>query len=141
MARILCATRGGEASYRTQDAAIRLARDSGDELFFLYVVNLEFLAKTARAVRPDVVSAELTKMGEFLLEMARERAEAQGVSAELVLRHGNLWEELVAAVRELEITTVVLGRPADGGAYSLDDLEAFSAQIEAETDAQAFVFR
>jgi nucleotide-binding universal stress UspA family protein len=141
MARILCATRGGEASYRTQDAAIRLARDSGDELFFLYVVNLEFLAKTARAVRPDVVSAELTKMGEFLLEMARERAEAQGVSAELVLRHGNLWEELVAAVRELEITTVVLGRPADGGAYSLDDLEAFAAQIEAETDAQAFVFR
>ena len=74
MAKILCATRGGAASYRAQDTAIRLAKDRGDELFFLYVANIGFLDKTARAVRPDMVEAEMVKLGEFLLEMARERA-------------------------------------------------------------------
>ena len=32
MSKILCATRGGEASYRAQDGAIRLAEDRADEL-------------------------------------------------------------------------------------------------------------
>ena len=72
MGRILCATRGGEASYRTQDAAIALARERGDELVFLYVVNISFLDTISRAVRPDTVSTELEKMGEFLLLMAQD---------------------------------------------------------------------
>ncbi|HIQ01546.1 MAG TPA: hypothetical protein EYH30_05385, partial [Anaerolineales bacterium] len=46
MGKILCATRGGEASYRTQDAAIALARERGDSLIFLYVVDTHFLDRT-----------------------------------------------------------------------------------------------
>ena len=45
MGRILCPTRGGEGSYRTQDAAIAMAKERGDELVFLYVVDLDFLAE------------------------------------------------------------------------------------------------
>jgi nucleotide-binding universal stress UspA family protein len=134
MGKILCATRGGEASYRTQDAAIALAQEQGDELLFLYVVDIEFLSKTARAVRPDVVMTEMEHMGEFLLAMAQERAESQGVPASFILRHGDLREELKAAARLPEVTTVVLGKPAGTeSAFVPASLEAFVAEIEAET--------
>ncbi len=109
MAKILCATRGGQESYRAQDAASKLVREPGDELFFLYVVNIEFLDNTARAVRPDIVEAEMEKLGRFLLEMARERAAEQGVKAEVMLRHGMLGEELAAVACELQVDTIMLG--------------------------------
>ena len=138
MGRILCATRGGEASYRTQDAAIALARERGDELVFLYVVDISFLDTTARAVRPEIVTTELEKMGEFLLLMARERAKKQGVNASTVIRYGDLREELKAAAREDDIDLVVFGRPAgDSSSFTLEDLQAFVTEIEAETGCRA----
>ncbi len=140
MGKILCATRGGEASYRTQDAAIALARERGDELLFLYVVDIAFLNKTERAVRPDVVTAEMEKMGEFLLAMAQERAQKQGVVAGYILRHGDLGEELKAAVRDQHATAVVLGKPAgDESVFALESLQAFAAEIEAETGGQVYI--
>jgi nucleotide-binding universal stress UspA family protein len=140
MGRILCATRGGEASYRTQDAAIALAKERGDELLFLFVVDTHFLDKMARAVRPDVVAEELGHLGEFLLLMAQERAQKQGVAADYVLRHGTLQDELKVAAREEGVDLVVLGKPAGtGSAFVPADLEAFAAEIEAETGVKAVI--
>ncbi len=137
MGKILCATRGGEASYRTQDAAIALARERGDELLFLYVVDTRFLNRSASAVRPDVVSAEMEHMGDFLLAMACERAQKQGVEAKPVIRHGQLREELKAAAREEGVDIVVLGRPGGGdSAFVPADLEAFAAALERETGVE-----
>jgi nucleotide-binding universal stress UspA family protein len=134
MGKILCATRGGEASYRAQDAAIVLAQERGDELLFLYVVDIGFLDKTERAVRPDVVAAEMEKMGEFLLVMAQERAQAQGVTASYILRHGHLREELKATAQQPDVTMVVLGTPVGAdSAFIPASLKAFAAEIEAET--------
>jgi nucleotide-binding universal stress UspA family protein len=138
MGTILCATRGGEASYRAQDAAIALAKERGDELLFIYVVDIGFLQKTERAVRPDVVKAEMEKMGEFLLAMAQERAQKQGVKARYALCHGDLCHELKAAACEDAVDLVVLGQPAGtGGAFVPADLETFAAEIEAETGVKA----
>ena len=137
MGKILCATRGGEASYRTQDATIELAQERGDEILFLYVMDIEFLKKTAHAVRPDVVMAEMEKMGEFLLAMAQERAQKQGVSADYVLRHGDLRQELIAAARELDVALVVLGKPTgEESAFAMAGLESFAAQIKAEAGVE-----
>ena len=85
MKKILCATRGGEASQRTQNAVIEMAKAEGATILFLYVVDVEFLRLTAHGVRPDIVAEELEHMGEFLLAMACERATAQGVVAETAL--------------------------------------------------------
>jgi nucleotide-binding universal stress UspA family protein len=139
MAKILCATRGGEASYRAQDAASRIAGARGDELLFLYVVNIEFLDKTARAVRPDIVEAEMEKLGQFLLEMARERAAGQGVRAEVVLRHGALPEELAAVAIEHQVDCIVLGKSEEGGVYSLEGLTSFAAELEAKTGSEVLI--
>jgi len=134
MGTILCATRGGEASYRTQDAAIALARERGDRLVFLYIVDTRFLDRTDRAVRPDVVAEEMARMGAFLLAMARERAEARGVQADVRIRRGELRQELVAAAQEEEADTIVLGHPTRReSAFELAGLRSLAIAIEEET--------
>ena len=112
MKRILCATRGGDASRRTQDLVIAMALEEGASVLFLYVVDVEFLKLTARGVRPDVVLTEMEAMGEFLLAMACERATAQGVSAEACIRHGPLVDALESAAREEGVDAIAFGRPA-----------------------------
>ncbi len=78
MGLILCATRGGEASLHAQNAAIALAKERGDELAFLYIINLKFLDKTAAPIMVDVEN-ELAQLGNFLLLVAKERASEKGV--------------------------------------------------------------
>ncbi|HIE37956.1 MAG TPA: universal stress protein [Anaerolineales bacterium] len=138
MGKILCPTRGGAASYRTQDAAIGLAKEQGKPLIFLFVVDTHFLDRTERAVRPDVMVEEMARMGKFLLMMAQERAVAAGVQTEVRIRRGELREELVGAVREEGADLVILGRPTgEESAFRPADLEALVATIEEETGAEA----
>jgi len=142
MGRILCPTRGGEGSYRTQDAAIAMAREQGDELVFLFVVGLEFLGRTPRAVRPDVVTEEMKHLGEFLLTVAQERAQKQGVDAEYVLREGDVQTEIKAAAVEERATIVVLGQATDNDSecdFAPESLLEFAAEIEDETGVAARV--
>lgn len=137
MGRILCATRGGEASRRTQDKAIALAREQGDELIFLYVVDIHFLDKTAAPIVVDVEN-EVAKMGEFLLLMAQERAAQQGVTATAIVRKGEVRDELKKAALEENVSLVVLGRPAgDDSVFQLTSLQNYAAEIEAETGIEA----
>jgi nucleotide-binding universal stress UspA family protein len=142
MGKILCPTRGGEGSYRTQDAAIAMARERGDDLVFLYVIDLDFLNKTERAVRPDVVAEEMRHLGEFLLSMAQERARSQGVDARYILREGEVPAEIKAAAVDEGATLVVLGQAAQDDAaraFAPEGLLRFAQQIEAETGIEARV--
>jgi nucleotide-binding universal stress UspA family protein len=136
MGKILCATRGGEASQRAQTRAIALAKERGDALLFVYVVDIHFLDKTAAPIVVDVEN-EVTKMGEFLLLMAQERAAKQNIAATTMVRKGEVREELKTAVREEDISLVVLGRPAgDKSFFQLTSLQNFAAEIEAETGVE-----
>ena len=138
MGKILCATRGGEASHRPQDAAIALAKKQGDELIFLYVADSSFLNQTAAPLVVDVES-RLVKMGEFLLLMAQERAAAQGISAQTIVREGRLRAELVGAARELEVDLIVLGRSVDRHQQAIFDetaLQAFAISLQMITGAE-----
>lgn len=136
MGKILCATRGGEASRQTQDKAIALAKERGDELIFLYVVDIHFLDKTAAPIVVDVGN-EVTKMGEFLLLIAQERASEQGVAAATIARKGHVREELKRAALEEGVSLVVLGRPVGAeSVFQLASLQAFAAEIEAETGVE-----
>ena len=109
-------------------------------MLVLYIVDIGFLDRTERAVRPDVVSAEMEKMGEFLLVMAQERAQNRGVAASYIVRHGDLRDELKAAAREKQVDLVVLGKPAGAeSTFVPASLEAFAAEIEAETGVEVRV--
>lgn len=140
MKKILCATRGGEASRRTQDAVIAMAKADGATICFLYVVDVEFLKLTARGVRPDVVSTEMAHMGEFLLALACERAAEQGVEAEMCLRHGSLVQAIESAAREEGVSVVAFGRPAGPeSSFSLADLEKLASRIERDTGIETCI--
>lgn len=140
MKKILCATRGGEASQRTQDAVIAMAKEEGASVLFLFVVDVAFLRLTAHGVRPDIVATELEHMGEFLLAIACERAAAQGVEAEMCVRHGPLLDALKSAALEEGADAVAFGRPAGPeSSFSLADLERLAKQIEEETGIKACI--
>jgi len=139
MGKILCATRGGEASYRTQEQAIVLARQSGDSLIFLYVINTHFLDKTAAPIVVDVGN-QLQNMGEFLLAMAQEKAASQGVPATCIFRTGRVRDEIKAVAGDERVDTVVLGSPVgEADAFALEELKAFAAEIEADTGSKVMI--
>lgn len=140
MNKILCATRGGEASRRTQDAVIEMAKEHGATIVFLYVVDVEFLRLTARGVRPEVVMTEMEHMGDFLLAIAVERAMEQGVEAQAVLRRGPLAEALESAAQEEGVDAIAFGRPAGiDSSFSLSDLEKMAASISQKTGIETFI--
>lgn len=132
MGKILCAIRGGEEGYRTQDAAITLARERGDDLCFLCILDLSFMGRWGGPDTPDTRGA-LAQVGQFLLTRAAERARQAGIEARMLLREGQLREQIKAAAREEGVTTVILGRPQ--GRYDMfasADLEEFARQIQSE---------
>lgn len=136
MGKILCATRGGQASQDAQDAAIALARERGDELVFLYVADISFLNHMAAPVVVDV-EARLEKMGRFQLAMAQERAEKQGISAGALVRRGQLRAELAAAAQEIGAELLVLGRPgAREAVFDEAAMQALATALEQETGAE-----
>ncbi len=136
MGKILCATRGGEASYPIQDAVIVLAKERGDELVFLYVVDISFLNQTAAPLVVDVES-RLEELGQFQLVMAQERAAAQGLVAQAIVRQGKLRTEIVAVAQEIGATLIVLGRSLGSDAAFEDAaLQVFAADLQTETSVE-----
>ena len=141
MGKILCATRGGEASYPTQDAVIALAKEQGDELVFLYVVDISFLNQMAAPLGVDVES-RLEKLGHFQLVMAQERAAEQGVSAQAIVRNGQLRAELVAVAEEIGATLIVMGHSGEQDAAFEDAaLQAFAADLQTETGIEVRILK
>ena len=136
MGKILCATRGGEASYPAQDAVIALAKEQGDELVFLYVANISFLNNMSAPMVIDVES-RLEKLGRFQLVMAQERAAAQGIIAQTIVRRGKLRAELVVLAEEIGATIIVMGRSL-GPDAAFDDaaLQVFAANLQNETGVE-----
>jgi len=131
---ILCATRGGEASLETQDAAIALAKQAGDELIFIYVYDVEFLTHANYALREDLVADELNRMAEFLMTMAVDRAKAQGLSSRSVVREGEFRAELLSALQEEQARLLILGRPGeDDGRFALELLSELARRLQEES--------
>lgn len=140
MSKILCATRGGEASYRTQDAVIARAVQEGAEVLFLYVVDLDFLKRTLTGARADVMTHEMERMGDFLLAMACERAAKAGVQARPVLRRGTLAAALREVAAEEGVTLIAFGQPAKESVFQLSGLERLTQKLEDETGIPTEIF-
>jgi hypothetical protein len=62
----VCAVRGGADSRATIDKAIDLSKETGLPLYFLYIVNLDFLYHTSSS-RVNTASEQIRQMGEFIL--------------------------------------------------------------------------
>lgn len=107
---IVCATRGGQASRRTQERAIALAKERGVPLIFVCAVNPDFAGPL-----DDVLAAalrdELRRLGRALLLVAEARARAQGVEVRTDVRCGPVWSNIVEYLEQVNAGALVIGAP------------------------------
>ena len=128
---ILCAIRGGPSSQSTITTSIQLACDIGETIYFLYVVNLDFLSRSTSS-KTNHISQEMEEMGEFILLGAQEQATEKNVSSEGVIRDGQVADEIISYCEELDPSYVVLGRPQEeqeDNLLSNERLKAFTDRI------------
>ena len=138
MSGIVCAVRGGPDSQPTINRAIALAKETDLPLFFLYIVNLEFLDSTASS-RTYTISKEMSEMGEFILLMAQSKAEAQGIEAQGVIKHGHVAEEIAALCHEVGAVYLVIGQPRfhkEDNVFTAARHAEFIQRIETQTGAR-----
>jgi nucleotide-binding universal stress UspA family protein len=138
MSGIVCAIRGGPDSQATITEAMALARQTGLPLYFLYVVNLDFMSHTT-STRVHTISEEMHQMGEFILLAAQAQASTQGIVAEGVVRRGNVAQEIGDLCHELGADYLVLGRPQfqkEASVFTQDLLAQFIRETEEQTGAK-----
>ncbi len=138
MSGIVCAIRGGPKSQRTIERAIALAQETGEPLYFLYVVNLDFLSHSASS-RVQTLSEEMKEMGEFILLNAQAKAQRAGVDAHAVIRQGKVSNEIIDLGREIGAHYVVIGRPRkehEANVFEEEALSAFIRRVEEELGAK-----
>ncbi len=131
MSGILCAIRGGPASQPTILKSIQLAQQTKKTIYFLYVVNLDFLAHTSSS-KTEHISKEIEEMGEFILLSAQDQAQKEGVKAEGITRDGKVVDEVVAFCEENQPDYVILGRPQEdreNNLLTLERLQSFADRI------------
>jgi len=117
---IVCATRGGEVSRRTQERAIALASERDAELIFLCVVDPRF-AKLADESLAASLADELQRMGESLLSIAQARAQKQNVVTRTAVLHGSAWQNIEDYVRKVDASALVIGAPrTDSTSHAFD---------------------
>jgi nucleotide-binding universal stress UspA family protein len=141
MTGIVCAVRGGPGSQRTIDGAVALAQETGLSLHFLYVVNLDFLTHTITS-RVHTISEQMSQMGESILLAAQAKAAVQGVMGQIVVRHGEVGEEIATLCHELSADYLVLGRPGgsdEENVFTQDRLAEFRDRIYRETGASVIL--
>ncbi|HFC12074.1 MAG TPA: universal stress protein [Anaerolineae bacterium] len=139
---VVCSTRGGQGSRAAQIAAIDLARRENARLVFLYVVD-ETLFSDVDAVMQSALKEELLWIGQSLLQLARNRGRALGVSAETVILEGNFTQQLIAFLRETKPISMVLGAPRGTtlNIFGDDQIEKFAIEIEGETGVDVLLVR
>lgn len=136
---IVCAIRGGPASRPTIAKSIQLAEETGLTLYFLYVVNLDFLSYTSSS-RVHLISKQMQEMGEFILLTAQAEAEIKGIKTEGIVRQGNIREEIISLCQETNADYVVLGKPKkqteEENVFTREHLNEFGQRIAEESGSK-----
>lgn len=142
MNEIVCATRGGEGSRAVQLTAVEQAKATGRPLVFLYVTALANLGDMDPAMRA-AVREELNWMGKALLRVAQQRAHDAGLEAKIVLREGNVREEIVNYLKETNASLLLLGAPrgTTANVFGDDAVEQFALSIRESTNVDVTIVR
>jgi hypothetical protein len=141
MGLIVCATRGGEAGRRTQEQAIALAKERGDELVFVCVFDPAFAGNLSDALSEAVVH-EQQWVGRALMNVAQSRARKQGVDAHAVVRSGPVVKNIEDFVLESCASTLVIGKPKLDSAldtFRLDNVQSCADQMLDKTGIEVVV--
>jgi nucleotide-binding universal stress UspA family protein len=141
MGPIVCATRGGAASRRTQERAIELAQGSTAPLIFLFVADASGAGQLESPLA-EAVTDELVQLGQRLLAIARERAAGRGVTAQTVVRVGRFQEVVEEFLSEVGASQLVVGasNPAcEPQTLFLGEVASFAERVQAATGVSVLV--
>lgn len=138
---VVCATRGGEACRRTQERAIRLAKEKDAPLIFLYIADPSLVGPVSEPLE-EALKHENARLGRAVLRVAQERARAQGLAAEAVVIHGSVQTSIQDYLLQVGADTLVLGAPRTGTAqqvFTAQGIDEFAETIRRATEAQVVV--
>jgi len=143
MTSIVCATRGGEGSRAAQMAAIERAKETNKPLLFLYVVDPDGLSDEVDDSLKEAIQAELNWMGKTLLRIAQKRADLAHLGTEVRIRQGNVHEEIVRFMKDVEADLLVLGAPrgTTANVFGDDAIEQLAKVIRQETAVSVEIIR
>jgi nucleotide-binding universal stress UspA family protein len=139
---IVCATRGGEGSRAVQLAAIERAKRSGQDLIFLFVADSAVHEQVEETLQ-TAVRDELIWMGNAMLQIARQRAGAENITVRLVVKVGEVREEIERFLQESYAELLLLGAPRGTSAtvFGDDAIEQFARTIQEDTGITVEVIR
>lgn len=142
MGLVVCATRGGAGSRAVQHKAALHARDTGNKLVFLYVIDTTRMDARDESLKP-AVQAELYWMGRALLRIAQQRAEMLGITSEIVIREGAIRDEICQFLEDKAAELVFLGAPRGTSTtrFGDDSVEQFAQMIQHQSGVPVEVVR
>lgn len=142
MACIVCATRGGAGSRAAQERAIKYAQQQECDLIFLYIIDASGIDEADERLKP-AVKEELYWLGRTLLEIAQLRAKNANISSEVVIREGNVQEEISRYLQESSATILFLGAPRGTTTASFGDdfVEQMASDIQYQSGLPVEIVR
>ena len=141
MGSIVCATRGGEAGRRTQERAIALAKERGDDLVFLCVFDPGFAGRLSDTLAAAVV-VEQKWLGRALMGVAQARAREQDVEADAVVFSGVVLDSIEDFLCESGASTLVIGEARIDSALSVfrhGTVQSCATHIKQNTSVEVVV--
>jgi nucleotide-binding universal stress UspA family protein len=141
MGAIVCATRGGEASRRTQERAIALAQERGAELIFLVIFDPSFAGSLNEALAAALVD-EQKWLGRAMLGIAQARAREQGLDTQAVVQCGPVLESIEGYLRQVQAGTLVIGTSkttAPAIAFHRSQVHDFARKVHQDTGVEVIV--
>jgi len=132
VSRILCATNAGEDSRAVHTVAFRDAAEQGSELTFLHVIGGDDFYAQPERMR-EAIRLEMEWLLYAMVRVARDRAGAADIESDVVVRTGDPRAEILAYVRELEPSLLILGAPREGqiSLFHEASIEEFVTEVEA----------
>lgn len=142
MSKIVCATRGGEGSRAVQIAAIEMAKQNNKSLVFLFVTDTQNVGQVDAILKPAIYE-ELNWMGNTLLRIAKQRASAAHIQAEVVIKAGDVQEEISRFLRQSQAELLLLGAPrgTTANVFGDDAIEQFALSIQEMTGIPVQIIR
>lgn len=136
---IICATRGGKDSQPTHERAIKIAKEQGAEIIFLYVFDQGKLHGVATPIVINV-EAQMKHMLGFLQQTAQAQARQAGVSARIIVRPGSIREQIKDVTINEQVNLIIMGNPAERSSlFKREALQAIADKIEESTGVEVLV--
>ena len=135
MKTLVCAIRGGQASRKTQEKAIDIAKEREFNITFLYVIDQNLIEKSDNRIKAELKD-EVTKMGRLLLRIARAQAKKKGVEADFVTGEGTIREAIEKCLIEKKADLLILGSPKEEHNqkyFKTEQIEKFAGLITEST--------